>query len=105
MKDRYILVALLGTKNNETGEFPNIPLFAKAGDLSDVPSFARKDISDMPETPDEKYLPAGIMGVFDPETKAAKPIQLYADTEDWISLSKTASEHLTGGIKEERERT
>ena len=50
MNDRYIQVMLMGTKDNKTDEFPFIPLYAKAGDLSGIAGFMRRDISGIPET-------------------------------------------------------
>lgn len=100
MKDKYILVMLMGTQDRATGEFPNIPLYAKAGDLSDVDSFTRQDISSIEETPDEDYINAGIMAVFDPAANTFKPIQLYALYTEWLELTITASEHLTGEMED-----
>lgn len=101
MKDKYILVMLMGTQDRATGEYPNIPLYAKASDLSDIESFKRQDISDIEETPEEDYITAGIMAVFDPDTNSFKPIQVYALWYEWLDLSITASEHITGKRTEE----
>lgn len=101
MKDKYILAMLMGTQDRVTGEFPNIPLYAKAGDLADLASFARQDISNIPETPEDDYISAGIMAVFDPDTKTFKPVQLYALYTEWLDLTIIASEHITGTETEE----
>lgn len=101
MKDKYILVMLMGTQDRVTGEYPNIPLYAKAGDLSDIESFARQDISEIPETPEADYISAGTMAVFDPDAKTFKPIQLYALYKEWLDLTIIASEHITGEGTEE----
>lgn len=104
MTDKYILVMLMGTQDRVTGEYPNIPLYAKASDLVSITSFKQQDISDTPETSEEDYVSAGIMAVFDPDERAFKPIQLYALYKEWLDLTVIASEHITGGIpKEERE--
>ncbi len=101
MKDKYILVMLMGTQDRATGDFPNIPLYAKAGDLADVDSFKQQDIGDIEETPDDDYISAGTMAVFDPATLTFKPIQIYALYTEWLKLTITASEHLTGDWTEE----
>lgn len=95
MNDRYIQVMLMGTKDNKTDEFPFIPLYAKAGDLSGIAGFMRRDISGIPETPEEDYIPAGTMAVFDPEQNSFIPIQLYALFKEWLDLTIIASEHIT----------
>jgi len=102
MKDKYILVMLMGTKDSEADTFPHIPLYAKAGDVADIPSFQRQDISGIEETPEEDYISAGIMAVFDPDTNTFKPIQLYALFTEWLDLTIIASEHITGTETEER---
>lgn len=96
MKDKYILAMLMGTQDRVTGEFPNIPLYAKAGDLADIPSFQRQDTSGIEETPEADYITAGVMAVFDPDTNTFKPIQLYALYKEWLDLTIIASEHITG---------
>ena len=96
MKDKYILAALLGTQDRVTGEFPNIPLYAKAGDCTHIPAFARRDLSDIEETAEDNYIPAGIIAVFDPEANTFSPIQLYVLTKEWLDLTLIASEHITG---------
>lgn len=96
MTDKYIMVMLMGTQNRTTGEYPNIPLYAKAGDVSDIAGFMRQDLSEIPETSEEDYVSAGIMAVFDPETRDFKPIQIYALYKEWLDLTIIASEHITG---------
>lgn len=100
MKDKYILAMLLGTKDSVTGEYPYIPLYAKASDIADLPSFQRQDISGIEEPPEEEYITAGLMAVFDPETKEFKPIQLYAIYKEWLDLTVIASKHITGDGKD-----
>ena len=100
MKDKYILAMLMGTQDRVTGEYPNIPLYAKAGDVADLTSFQRQDISGIEETPEEEYITAGLMAVFDPEIKQFKPIQLDALYKEWLDLTMSASEHITGDGKD-----
>ena len=95
MNDRYIQVMLMGTKDNKTDEFQFIPLYAKAGDLSGIAGFMRRDISGIPGTPEKDYIPAGTMAVFDPEQNGFIPIQLYALFKEWLDLTIIASEHIT----------
>jgi hypothetical protein len=99
--DKYILVMLMGTQDRETGEYPNIPLFAKAGDLAGIRSFERMDKMEIKETPEADYIPAGTMAVFDPDEKNFKPISLYARYTEWLDITIIASEHITGGEAEE----
>lgn len=101
--DKYILAMLLGTQDRVTGEYPNIPLYAKASDLADISSFARQDISDIPETSEDDYIPAGTMAVFDPDTRTFFPISLYALYKEWLDLTIIASEHITGDGTEEKQ--
>lgn len=98
--DKYILVMLMGTQDRATGEYPNIPLFAKAGDLAGIRSFERMDKTEVEETSEENYIPAGTMAVFDPDEKNFKPISLYARYKEWLDLTIIASEHITGGETE-----
>lgn len=100
MKDKYIMAMLLGTQDSATDEYPYIPLYVKASDVSDLPSFEKQDISGIAETQEEEYITAGLMAVFDPETKEFKPIQLYAVYKEWLDLTIIASEHITGNGKD-----
>ena len=102
MNDKYILVMLMGTQDRVTGEFPNIPLYAKVSDLAEITSFQKKDISGIPETPEENYIPAGTMAVFDPDTRTFTPICLYALYKEWLHLTIIASEHITEEAAEEK---
>ena len=100
MKDKYIIAMLLGTQDRVKDEYPHIPLYAKASDIADLPGFQRQDISGIEETPEDEYITAGLMAVFDPETKGFKPIQLYALYKEWLDLTIIASEHITGDGKD-----
>ena len=55
----------------------------------------RQDISGIPEMPEDDYIPAGTMAVFDPERNGFVPIQLYALFKEWLDLTIIASEHIT----------
>ena len=101
MKSKYILFALLGTKNPDMrDDYPFRPLYAKVDDIATLPSFEKRDISEEPEFENEDMLPAGIMGIFDPATKETRCIQAYMDKIEWLDISMIASYHITGDGEE-----